>query len=201
MSKTKVDRSKVGKRSKRKGKTYERRCAKILKEFTGVDFRSTPASGGFNKQGGVSIREELFCGDLISDSPNFRYCVEAKNREEFSFTALLKSPETAAFTKWWYQCITDAESVGLEPLMFFKPNNRDDFVVMSRVHWFEYFADVKCPYFELACYNMPLTFTIKEKDEKGKRVSKTVSTKLLTPVVIDWKQFVEHHDPDLMFKG
>ena len=131
----KPDYSKIGKRSKRKGKTYERRCSKILMEFTGCGFRSTPGSGGFNKQGGVAIREELFCGDLICDKSTFRYCVEAKNRENFSFTALLKSPETASFTKWWYQCVTDAEVVGLEPLMFFKPNNRDDFIVMTREEW------------------------------------------------------------------
>jgi hypothetical protein len=207
MNTTKTDHSKVGKRSKRKGKTYERRCAKILKEFTDVNFRSTPGSGGFNKQG-VSIREELFCGDLISDSPKFRYCIEAKNRESFSWTAILKSPDTAEFTKWWHQCVEDAKGVNLEPLLFFKPNNRDDFIVMTKIEWSnllhrylkKHKSHLLCPVIELGCYDTPLTFTVEEKDQKGKKVKKTVTTKLPTAVMVDWKQFVKHHDPKLMFK-
>ena len=207
MSKTKVDRSKVGKRSKRKGKTYERRCAKILKEFTTVNFRSTPGSGGFNKQG-VSIREELFCGDLISDSPKFRYCIESKNRDSFSWTAILKSPETAEFTKWWHQCVEDAKTVGLEPLLFFKPNNRDDFIVMTEAEWKnllhlylkKHGKHLICPVLVLGCYDVPLTFTVEEKDKKNKKIKKTVTAKLPRAVMIDWKQFIQNCDPKLMFK-
>lgn len=200
MSKT-VDHSKIGKRSKRKGKTYERRCAKILTEFTGVNYRSTPGSGGFNKFGGVTIREELFCGDLICDSPDFRYCIEAKNRESFSFTALLKSPSTAAFTKWWHQCVTDAKAVGLEPLMFFKPNNRDDFIVMTKEEWFPRYNHLECPHLTIMCYTQPLTLSIEKKDAKGKRIKETITTKLPEAVMVDWKQFIAHCDPKLMFKG
>lgn len=195
-----VDHSKIGRKSKRKGKTYERRCAKILTEYTNTNFRKTPGSGGFNKQGGVTIREELFCGDLICDSPNFRYCIEAKNREEFSFTALLKSPATAAFTKWWYQCVEDAKMVGLEPLMFFKPNNRDDFIVMTLEEWYDKYNDPNCPSFQIRCYYRPLTFTISERGPGNKKTKKTITKTLPNCVMVDWKQFIAHHDPKLMFK-
>lgn len=197
MSKS-VDRSKIGKRSKRKGKTYERRCAKILTKFTGVNYRSTPGSGGFNKYGGVTIREELFCGDLICDVPTFRYCVESKNRESFSFTAILKNPSTAVFTKWWYQCVDDANKVKLEPLMFFKPNISDDFIVMTKKEWEKHYNN--CPYIEIGCYNKELTFTIEVVGSNRKRVKKQIITKLPEAVMIDWKQFVLNHDPKLMFR-
>ena len=193
-----VDWSKVGRKAKRRGKTYERRCAKILTEYTSINFRKTPGSGGFNKQGGVSIREELFCGDLICDSSNFRYCVEAKNRDSFSFTAILKSPKTAVFTKWWYQCVEDAKMVGLEPLMFFKPNIRDDFIIITKTEWFTKYD--KCPYIELGCFKEPLTFTITQKDAKGKKEKIEITTKLPDAVMVDWKQFIASHDPKLMFK-
>ena len=193
MAKSKPDHSAIGRRSKRKGKTYERRCAKILTEFTGINFRPTPASGGFNKQG-VTIREELFCGDLICDSPNFRFCIEAKNREEFSFTALLKKPQTAAFTKWWWQCTDDAQRVGLFPLLFFKPDNNADFVVMTK----DQFLDIcpQVPAFILDIYDGPMTIKV-TKD----RVKQEVTVTLPTPVVMDWKQFVSHCDPGVMFNA
>lgn len=188
-----IDRSKIGKKSKRKGKTYERRCAKILIDYTGINFRSTPASGGFNKQGGVTIREELFCGDLICDNPNFRFCVEAKNRQEFSITALLKNPETAAFSKWWYQCIDDAKRVGLKPLMFFKPNRQDDCVVLTHEDYAEIFKDFSIPMLIATTYSKPCIIKL-NKDEE-------ISIVLPTPVIIDWKQFISCHDPKLMFRS
>lgn len=191
-----VDHSKIGKRSVRRGKTYERRCAKILTEFTSTNFRKTPGSGGFNKQG-LSIREELFCGDLICDKSTFLYCIEAKNREEFSFTALLKSPETAAFTKWWYQCVTDAKAVNLKPLMFFKPNNRDDVIVLARDEWYDRYNSKECPFFEISCYEKPMTLSVEERWSKTKE---KVVTTLPNAVMVDWKQFIANHDPKLMFK-
>lgn len=198
----KTDHSKVGKRSIRKGKTYERRCAKLLTEFTKTNFRKTPGSGGFNKQGGVSVREELFCGDLICDKKDFLFCIEAKNRDEFSFTALLKSPETAAFTKWWYQCVSDAKRADLKPLMFFKPNIRDDFIVMTLSEWqlrFSRDKNINCPFISVMCYGngKPLTFSVKERWSKE---TEEITTTLPQAVMIDWKQFVTHHDPKLMFK-
>lgn len=195
----KPNHSKIGKRSKRKGKTYERRCAKILGEFTGVNFRSTPGSGGFNKQGGTVIREELFCGDLICDSPNFRYCIEAKNREEFSFTALIKSPEKAAFTRWWYQCVSDAKNVGLKPLLFFKPNRQDDFVVMTQDEWNNVYGHLDCPHYAINCYSSPITIVIEMGYGKNK-TKEQFFVKLPQAVMIDWKQFISYHDPKSMFK-
>lgn len=190
--KEKTNWSAIGKRVKRRGKTYERRVAKILHEFTSIGFRSTPSSGGFNKLSETTIREELFCGDLICDNPNFRYCVEAKNREKFSFTAILKNPSTAAFTHWWHQCVTDAKNANLEPLMFFKPNRQDDFLVMTHEEYHKFYSST-APYFTLWTYMEPIKLKL-DKDED-------IIVNLPIPIVIDWKKFVQHNNSKFMFKG
>lgn len=182
--------SKIGRQVKRRGKTYERRCAKLLTEHTGYNFRSTPASGGFNKTGGVMIREELFCGDLICDNPKFSYCVEAKNRKEFSFTALIKNPDTAKLTLWWYQCVEDARRVNLKPILFFKPNNKDDFVGFDRSDFYSNY-NTSTPHIQINAYGRLMTI----KPEKDLEVEVT----LPNLVILDWKLFVKDNEPELMF--
>lgn len=126
-----IDRSKVGRKSKRKGKKYESRVASILTKFTGAKFRRVPSSGGFNKTGGRVILEQVFSGDVLCEDRLFGFNVEAKNRKDISLTALLKNPKTASLTKYWRQCVEDAVSNNLKPMMFFKPNTNDDWVCLS----------------------------------------------------------------------
>lgn len=192
-----ADFSKIGKKSKRKGKTYERRCAKLLTEFTGIGFRSTPSSGGFNKFGGVTIREELFCGDLICDDQNFIFCVEAKNREEFSFEAVLKNPNTAAFTKWWYQCLEDAKRVELLPILFFKPDNQADFVAINADGFIACGLPKSMPAMILKVYDKPITFKIRDRETK---TNIEVTAKLPNPIILNWKDVVKYGDPTKFFK-
>jgi len=121
----------MGAKSKQKGNRYERRCAKLLSEFTGVNFRKVPASGGFNKFGGQVVAEHAFTGDVICDRKEFLFSVEAKSQKAFSFNAMLKNPKTAVFTEWWKQCIEDAKRVSKLPMLMFKPDVSDDFVAFD----------------------------------------------------------------------
>lgn len=189
-----VDHSKIGKRSKRTGKNYERRTAKLLSEFTSVNFRKTPGSGGFNKHGGISIREELFCGDVICDRPDFQFCIEAKNRQSFSFTAILKNPETAEFSKWWYQCIMDAKAVNLYPMMFFKPDRSADFVALCK-EGMDLIDAWNIPHFVLSTYaNKILKMRVKYH-----RKSFEVETVLPVPHIFNWKTLQEYSNPLTFF--
>lgn len=197
MAKTGPDFSAIGRRSKRKGKTYERRCAKLLTEYTGVGFRKTPSSGGFNKFGGVKIREELFCGDLICDSQNFIFCVEAKNRNEFKFEAVLKNSSTAAFTKWWYQCLDDAKRVGLLPILFFKPDNQADFIAVDEAGFKACGLPKDIPAMIFKIYDNPITFKLRDRETKSD--IEIVAT-LPNPIIINWKDFVKYGDPTKLFK-
>lgn len=167
----------------------------MLTEYTEVSFRSTPSSGGFNKFGGVAIREELFCGDVISDSKDFKFCIEAKNREEFTFESILKNPNTAPFTIWWHQCCDDAERVNLLPMLFFKPDRQADFIA---VRLSDFKDDLeKIPHFRIAAYDgVPLS--IKMRD--GKQVT-ILDVELETPCIINWKDFIKAYPAEEMFNG
>jgi len=118
----------AGKRSKEKGKRYERRVASLFTEFTEVGFRKIPSSGGFNKTGGVVIAEHKFCGDIICDRDDFDFFIEAKNRESYSHTAIIKSIKTCEFTQWWGKTVYESIGLKLQPLLFFKPGTQDDFI-------------------------------------------------------------------------
>jgi len=127
----KLSQSKIGKRSKSKGNRYERRVVKLLHEFTDINFRRVPASGGFNKTGGMVVNEAAFSGDVICDSDKFLYSIEAKNRKSISLPAILKNPTNTEFIKCWEQCTADACQINLKPMMFFKPNNSADWICLK----------------------------------------------------------------------
>lgn len=193
-----VDRSAVGKRSKRKGKTYERRTAKLLTEASGAKFRKTPGSGGFNKQGGVQIREEMFCGDVICDQSDFAFCVESKNRKSFSFVGILKNPDTAAFTSWWYQCCQDAGEVDLLPILFFKPDNQADFIALDK-RGMDKLQAWHLEHFTLSLYEERL-MTFKVKDRWSKKTEE-VECKLPVPYILNWKVVKEEVPSDHWFRS
>lgn len=141
-----------GKKSRDKGKRYEAHIAKLLSEWTLVKFRRTPCSGGFNKTGGVRVAERTFSGDIICDRSDFKFTVEAKNRESLSLVALLSSPSTCEVLKWWDQCVTDGETSSLMPMMFCHISNGPDVVVVEESAFESLLPDGECftipePYF------------------------------------------------------
>lgn len=199
------DWSAIGRRSKRKGKTYERKIAGLLTDFTDVNFRKTPGSGGFNKQG-VMIKQESFCGDVICDRADFKFCVEAKNRDTFNFHSLLVNPNTAAFSEWWHQCLEDAKSVNLLPIMFFKPELGEDFVALTQEGcqalglpppW-----PLNVPCFVLFPYTTdPISITQLVKVSGQKKKAKTkIEVVLPTVFVYRWKTLIQHVKPGAFFK-
>lgn len=199
------DWSAIGRRSKRKGKTYERKIAGLLSEFTGVNFRKTPGSGGFNKQG-VVIKQESFCGDVICDRADFKFCVEAKNRDTFNFHSLLVNPNTSAFSEWWHQCLEDAKSVDLLPIMFFKPELGEDFVALTSagVDALELPAPwpTIVPSFVLFPYtDEPISITQLVKVPGQKKKVKTKIEVMLPPVTVyRWKTLIQFIKPGAFFK-
>lgn len=174
-----IDRSKIGRKSKRKGRKYESRVAHLLTEFTGVNFRRVPASGGFNKTGGVVVAQHVFSGDVICDDHRFLFSVEAKNRKDMSLTALLKSPTTAMFTKCWDQCLEDAKTNNCKPMMFFKPNMSDDWVCL-REQEIDSVTLCEMRHIKLNVY--------------------TESSQTPNPVIIDWNEFTKHVNANTLFK-
>lgn len=186
------DWSKIGKSSKRKGKSYENKCAKLLTEFTGVNFRKTAGSGGWNKQG-VTVREELFAGDLISDNPGFKFCVEAKNRpNDFEFDMLLRNP-SGNFSDWWYQCVQDAKSVEKLPILFFKPRIRVDLVAVTKEGLEALNYPSTAPRIAVDIFRKPVQ--VKDYITRGEKVT----VKLPVAYIVEWKQLISLIKPEGFF--
>ena len=84
--------SKRGKKSRRKGASYEREIAHIFQRFTGYEFVRTPQSGGFCKK---SEKAEDFRGDIlpVDKSVRLRLHVECKNHEKWSLKDWLKQSQ------------------------------------------------------------------------------------------------------------
>ena len=194
-----VDWSATGRKSKSKGKAYERAVAAALTEFTGVNYRKTPSSGGFNRQG-VTVAGHIFCGDLMCDRADFKFSVEAKNRKIFLYSQAVKNPETAPFTKWYFQTIRDAKDHNLEPMMWFKPKpgSPDNMIVLCQADWAH-----KIPnHYVLTSYSVDriTEFTVNEKGpgEKKRRDHKVVA-KLPTPILVDSGYFFSVVKPEELF--
>jgi hypothetical protein len=191
--------SAIGRRAKNKGKSYERNFAKILTEWTGVNFRKTPGSGGFNKQG-VTVAGRSFAGDLICDKSNFIFSIEAKNRKNFSFQQILKNPSTAPFTEWWFQTVRDAKKEDLEPLLRFKPKEGSpDNLIALDISWASRFDGRAMT---LSMYSQILEFVVQEKaywlGEK-RNLKHNVMARLPIPIIVHEKHFKEVINPDSLF--
>lgn len=192
-----ADFSKIGKRSKDRGKAYERLVAGSLTEYTGVNFRKTPASGGFNRQG-IQVAGHIFCGDLMCDSPDFKFSVEAKNRKAFSFQHILSSLDNCDFTQWWFQTVRDARIHNLEPMLWFKPKpgSPDNFVVVTEADWGN-----KLPTrIIIPGYDRQLSFKIKERSDGEKKARMhDVVARMPIPAIVQWKYFKEAIDKSELF--
>jgi hypothetical protein len=207
MDKEKPDWSAIGRSSKNKGKTGERRLAKLLTEFTGEGFRKIPGSGGYNKTGGVTVAEHKFCGDVICDSANFAFCMEAKNRpSDFNLAAITTSPESAQFTSWWYQVNAEAKHVNLLPLLYFKLGNstnnvvKNDYLAMTPTVANYLGMSNKVLHASLHVYYEPVWVTINVKVKgKAKKEQARLFVKLPNPWLISWVIFSRHADKSKLF--
>lgn len=119
---TKADQSKTGKSNVRRGKTLERRVAKLLTEWTGETFRRRRVEG----RDSTTIERDS-TADVISVQKQTVFSIEVKNAKGFSLDALLANPETTKFVSWWHQAtydahlLTDIYTTKIYPFLFFKP--------------------------------------------------------------------------------
>lgn len=77
--KQKIEQSKRGRSSKRKGSTYERRVAKMYKDALEIELVRTPMSGGFQKNiKATNIKGDLSC---LDESIRFLLHTECKDQK------------------------------------------------------------------------------------------------------------------------
>lgn len=121
----KVDRSKIGKMSHRKGNKFERDVCKKLGTFF---FDNSKSFGRYHTEGNTYFPGDL--GPFIASNivgtldliKAFPFCFEVKNREEWDFHSLLGNPTKSCLFKYWEQTLEEAERFSKTPFLIFTKN-------------------------------------------------------------------------------
>lgn len=125
-----VKRVASGKKSKRKGSSFELALAKRLEAWwgNGARFRRTPGSGGWSRAAS-NMEQFNSAGDIVCGDSRFPLCIEAKNYASYDLAHLLtgKSP---IIMEWWKQAV-DQTPTHAFPLLVFKRNNMAPLVMLS----------------------------------------------------------------------
>lgn len=109
-----------------KGTRGERAVAGIMREWwkshePTAQFIRTPLSGGW-QHGAPGIAAHFkACGDLMSTSQSFPFCVEVKWRENWSVDNFLDGKPNASWG-WWKQACEAALKQGSIPMMWMRRN-------------------------------------------------------------------------------
>ena len=123
-SSCKVDRSKLGKRSRNKGASFERTIAKKFKERYGVDLVRTPQSGGFAKNVKKAVE---FRGDVVS----------ADNSIELVLHIECKNTKSWSLPSWILQAESDCPEGKIPVVIFHKHGTSKDYISLSLEDFFK----------------------------------------------------------------
>jgi len=126
----------AGRKSKRKGSTFERTCCKLLTAWWYPDgnyekvsadklpFFRSPGSGGWATKRKFHRNKNIdsMSGDIVCPN-DFPFMPEMKNREDWSFDQYFKENPGFELWDWWKQTVEQAVRSGKEPLLLFTKNN------------------------------------------------------------------------------
>jgi len=122
------NRSKAGKKAKRKGSSYERTLCKSFSNFWGAKFFRTPMSGGSQLKHDYNL-----AGDISTPDETFPYHVEAKNQEALKGFHTIFTSAKCPVWKWWQQCTTECPRNKIPALVFTK-NFMPSFVMVPYLY-------------------------------------------------------------------
>ena len=117
----------AGKKSKRKGSSFELKTSKEFQKWWGKgEFCRSPGSGGWgrpqHKQGFNAS------GDIITTNRDFPWCLECKNQEGWSLDQLLLN-DGCIIHSWWEQTVDETPD-DLTPMLIFKKNRQKPMVMV-----------------------------------------------------------------------
>lgn len=120
-----TDYSAVGRKSKRKGASFELKTAKALGAWWEDEFQRTPASGGLRWKSDNNV-----IGDIVaSPSSRFPFVVECKHREgNWTLESLVIGKHE--IKDWWAQVVEDGRRGHKTPLLMFTRNYAETFVMI-----------------------------------------------------------------------
>jgi Holliday junction resolvase len=120
--------------SRSKGQRGEKTVVKLFKEWTGMEFSRTPASGG------LRWKKDNTAGDIVltEEGIYFPFCIEIKFHKDINFSHLLYLYESSEIGKFWEQTIRDAQRCDKVPILFMRYNRMPAelfFVVIYYKHY------------------------------------------------------------------
>lgn len=121
----KLKRSKMGRRSKTKGASYERTIAKkFATAYPGLELTRTPQSGGFAKK---SSKADDFRGDIVSVDKDIdlKLHIECKDHKSWSLP------------QWINQATEDCPKGKVPTVIFHKHGTSKDYVCLSLEDFFK----------------------------------------------------------------
>ena len=108
----------MGLNARSKGRRGEMQAVEFMKEWTGMDFRRTPGSGGL--RGHVADYTE---GDIVCVKKNYIFplCLEVKNYKELNFSHLLYDVKSDILG-FWKQTKDSAKRAEKIPILLMRYN-------------------------------------------------------------------------------
>lgn len=213
-----ADFSKIGKSNVRRSKAHERRVAKLLKEWSGIEFRRRRTEG--READTVDIDRTA---DVIPCVPEWtRFSIEAKCGDWGTLDSLMSNPKGTKLTEWWHQANYDAglatktyeklysTKEPIYPMVFFKPHPNFDWVMFSdkSLKYLEYGKNgencvgrCKFPHLYFGYYGTkycgPISHNISHTKNKNNAVY--VELELDGAIICRWKDFAANVDPKRFF--
>jgi len=110
--------------SRAKGARGETDVAKVLNQYSGLEFKRVPMSGALHESHQLK-------GDLYLVNSLNIYCIEVKFYAEDHLTSKLLTDKTPQILTWWQQTIREAAQISRKPLLIFKFNRSKMFVAFK----------------------------------------------------------------------
>jgi Holliday junction resolvase len=110
--------------SRAKGSRAETDVAKALKQYTGLDFKRVPLSGGLHASHQLK-------GDLYLVNSLNVYCIEVKHYKDCHLTSNILTDSVPQIQEWWLQTIREAAQISRKPLLIFKHDRSKLFVAFK----------------------------------------------------------------------
>lgn len=122
-------------RNNERGKTAERRIAKLWTDIIGWKFARTPGSGSGHAWGFFAndrVRGDIVC---VEKGVTFPFLVESKKVKDFPWDLMFTNRPPADFVKWWAKAKQDATLDGKFVALVISRNQGPMVMVTAAVAW------------------------------------------------------------------